>query len=272
MSPRFFVLPLVLGAAALLTAGDDRPSFHGVHEGTERSGKLPYEFMYSGAMPLSESEDGRSLLEGCFAAYGGREHLARLESFRLVHDLESEMYASGRIERTIATGRRYRIERENDVRTLDGGHAWSQRKEAVVELGEQRYRSELFSYLTMRLPMSLEAEGFDEPRFATRGGDPLGYLFFEKPDTLMIVVGIDPETFLIHTSEGIIRSGDGIVVYINRFAEHEEFDGYVFPTQMTNVSLGMEVGQSKLISVDVNCETRNSEFDLGGAGVLREGR
>lgn len=272
MLPRIIVLPLIVGMVALLSAGKDRPSFHGVHEGEEQSSKLPYEFMYAEATPLSASDEGQALLEGCFAAYGGRGHLAALNSVCLTHDIVSAMFGEGQSQRTITGDRQYRIERSGEVRTLDGSNAWHQGKKGTAELKEDRYRGELFSYLTMRLPQITEIENFSEPRYAKRGEDPLGYIFFDKPDSLLLVVGIDPETHLIRSSEGIIRSGERTTVYINHFDEHEEFDGYVFPTLLTNISMGIEVAKSRLVNVDVNCGTTAADFDLDGAGARSEGR
>lgn len=204
-------------------------------------------------------------------AYGGRDHLAKLECFRLIHEFQSSFFEDGPIERTVADGRKYRIEGGGEVRTLDGNKAWLQRDGDAVEQGEGRYRSELFSYLTLRLPGILESESFAEPRYATRGDDPLGYLYFDKPDTLLMVVGIDPETHLIRSSEGMIRQGDGSFVYINFFEGHQQFDGYLFPTSLRSVSLGMEVGQAELRSVEVNCSSVATEFELRRARADREG-
>jgi len=265
------VLSLAIGAVVLLAAGGERPKFHNVHEGTEASSKLPYEFMYSNAVPLERSSEGRALLEGCIEAYGGREHLARLECFRMVHDFESSVFESGPVERTVAGDRQYRIAGAGEVRTLDGAKAWLERAGEAVEQPELRYRSELFSYLTLRLPGIVDLESFDEPRYATRANDPLGYLYFDKPDTLLMVVGIDPQTHLIRSSEGVIRQGDGNVVFVSLFEGHKEFDGYVFPTSFTSVSLGMEVGKSELRSVDVNCSADEFRFGSGGGGTDREG-
>jgi hypothetical protein len=273
MSSKLWVLPVIVAAAALISGSGDRPRFHGVHEGSEAGSKLPYELMYSGAAPLSESEAGRALLEGCLAAYGGRDHLTALESFRFVHERKSDVYANGPVRRVTDTGRRYRVDGSGgEVRTLAGNQAWLQRGEKVEELPEGGYRGLLFSYLTMRLPGSLESERFDEPRYARRAQDPLGYLFFDKADTLMLVVGIDPETHLIHSSEGVVRHGDRHTVYINRFSDHQEFDGYIFPRHLELISLGMEVGQSELVSVEINTEVEDREFDLGHGARLREGR
>jgi hypothetical protein len=57
MLPRTIALPLIVGMVALLSAGKERPSFHGVHEGEEQSSKLPYEFMYA-ARPSGSAELG----------------------------------------------------------------------------------------------------------------------------------------------------------------------------------------------------------------------
>ena len=272
MLPRTIALPLIVGMATFLSAGTGKPSFHGVHEGGEQTSKLPYEFMYAEATPLSASDEGQALLEGCFAAYGGRDHLAALNSVRLTHDLVSGMFGDGQTKRTVSGDRRYRIEGSDEVRTLDGSIAWYQSQKGTARLGEVRYCSELFSYLTLRLPQIIELESFSEPRYATRGGDPLAYIFLEKPDSLLLVVGIDPESHLVRSSEGIIRNGEGTTVYINYFDEHQEFDGYIFPTSVTNVSMGIEVAKSTLVKVEVNCGTTAADFDLDGSGAMREGR
>ena len=272
MLPRTLALPLIAGMAALLSAGTGEPSFHGVHEDGEASSKLPYEFMYAEATPLSESDDAQALLEGCFAAYGGRDHLAALNSVCLTHEISSAMSGDGQAERMVSDGRHYRIERSGEVRTLNGSTAWYRSEKGTAELVGTRYRGELFSYLTMRLPQIIEIESFSEPRYATRSGDPLGYIFFDKSDTLLLVLGIDPETHLIRSSEGVIRNGESTTVYINRFDGHKDFDGYIFPTQLTNISMGIEVAKSDLVKVELNCGADAADFDLDGSGTKREGR
>jgi hypothetical protein len=272
MFSRIWTLSLIAGLAALLTGADGEKTFHGVHEGKVAGTKLDYPELYAQAVPLSRSDEGRALLESCLEAYGGREHLARLNSVCIVHDMESAMYGSGRVERTLARGRLYRIERSGEIRTLSGDQTWYQAKGGQAQLGEQRYLSELFSYLTLRLPGVVEEESFAEPRYGRREGDELEYLFFDKPDSLMLVVGIDPETHFIRSSEGVIQNETGFVVYINRFADHQNVDGYVFPASLVNASMGLEVAQSTLVSVEVDCKPRSAMFQLDGVKLDREGR
>jgi hypothetical protein len=270
MMARVSIILAVLGIASLLSAGDGKKSFHGVHGGSESTPKLDYEELYEAAVPLSNSEEGRAELERCLQAYGGRDHLAGLTSVCLTYDMQSDIFQSGPVERVVASGRRYRIEIPGQVRALDGQRAWFEIDSKPGEIEGRRYNGELFSYLTMRLPGIIEAENFEEPRFARRDGDDLGYLFFDKPDSLMLVVGVDPQTGFIRSSEGVVRSAGGYVVYINRFEDHATFDGYVFPRKFVNISMGLEVATSSLTGVEVGCEAGADVFDLESPQRARE--
>jgi hypothetical protein len=82
----------------------------------------------------------------------------------------------------------------------------------------------------------------------------------EKKDSLMIVLGVDPNDSLIKSSEGVIRQEDQSFVFINRFSEHRDVEGFPFAYQLVNISMGLEVGLSNLESVELGPDFGADEF------------
>ena len=75
-----------------------------------------------------------------------------------------------------------------------------------------------------------------------------------------MVVGVDPSDHRIKVSEGVVWQEDKKFTFVNRFDDYREHEGYWFPHQLTNVSLGLEVGRSTLQRVEVNPELEDDTF------------
>jgi hypothetical protein len=235
-------------AVALAGAAGAQDKFH--H--TESSPKVDYAGLLADATPLQESAIGQGVVEKCMQAYGGAEKLAALKDFELVYRSTSR-FTQGDYEvvKSFQRGRRYKIERLAEKRILNGDKCWVQNDKD--EVGDQgRYRNELYSYLTLALPLAIQTEPFDEVRYGTRKDDPLAYIYLDKQDSLLTVLGIDRESGLIETIEGIVKYGEDQFVFINRFDNYQQHDGYLFPGEVIKKSLGLEVSRSKLTGVKVN--------------------
>jgi hypothetical protein len=123
-----------------------------------------------------------------------------------------------------------------------------------------RYCAILFGYLTLTMPLALDTEPFSEIRVGQREADSLDYLYCKKNDSLMIVVGIDPSNSMIRSSEGVIITGTTRQVFINLFNDYREIGGYLWPHQLTNISQGLKIGDSELITVEVNPDLTDEQF------------
>lgn len=235
--------------------------FHGMHG----MAKLNYDSLFAEAIPVSETAEGQALIENCLDRYHGLEKLRGLNSFEITYKMLQFMDKDSMdITKKFETGRKYKILRRSPVsyeeRMLDGQHAWFQNEDTVIFLDSGRYKAELFSYLTLSMPLGMKTERFDDIRYGHRSNDSLDYIYMTKNDTLMIIVGIDPDDYLIKSSEGIIRQGPDNFVFINYFADHREFDGHLFPGTLKNVSMGLEVAHSTVINVEINPEFDDSDF------------
>ena len=159
--------------------------------------------------------------------------------------------ASYKVVKSFQRGRRYKIERLDEKRILNGEKCWVQNKEG--EVGDQgRYRNELYSYLSQAMPLAIQTENFDDIRYGSRSDDPLAYVYLEKQDSLMTVLGIDRDSGLIRSIEGIVRYGENTFVFVNLLDAYQSHDEYMFPGEVTTISLGLEVSRSKLTGVKVN--------------------
>ncbi|UCC78653.1 MAG: hypothetical protein JSW64_10255 [Candidatus Zixiibacteriota bacterium] len=266
---------LIISVTVLLASGYDNVSGsddpHGAkgfdkYHHTKGVPKLNYDSLFMEAVPINESAEGQTIIRKCIESYGGGEKLESLRNFRLTYRMKP--YLSGdtiEVTKSFAADRKYKIVRDPhgryEERILNGARAWFQSLDTLMVIDSGRYKAELFSYLTLSLPLSLENERFDEVRYGTRSGDSLSYIYMVKQDTLMIIAGIDPEDGYIKSSEGIIWQGRGHFIFINYFSDFRNFDGYIFPGYLGNVSMGLEVARSRLEAVVVNEKIGEDEFN-----------
>ena len=243
----------------LLASSPAWAQYHGAEHGRDMSAypKLDYDSLYDAATPLAESAEGRKLVEGCLAAYGGSDHLKALSSFRTKWLICTPLNkVSVHVTRPVGVDRRHRIEvdqpEREEVRILHGREAWTYVGDAAVSLDGMRYKAELFSNLVLNLPLSLKSEPYSDRRIGHRDGDSLAYLYLDKADSLLLVVGIDPRSHLIMRAEGIIKHEKNRMVFVNLFSDHRKVDGYLMPHALTNISMGMNVGESVMEDAQIN--------------------
>ena len=256
----------ILAFVAGLCLGSNIPAggFDQFH-GAQPIPKLNYDSLMMAATPLDQSADGQALLDHCIETYGGMEKLQQLKGFRLVYRMKAFLKRDSLgIVKSFQRDRQYRIDRQtsvkDEVRILNHEKAWYQSRDTVLALDGGRYNAELFSYMTLAMPLAAKTERFDDIRYGQRPDDSLAYIYMEKNDTLMIVLGIDPRDHRIKSSEGLIRQGEASFVFINRFSDFRERNGYWFAHQMTNISMGLEVARSVLTRVEINPQFKESDF------------
>jgi hypothetical protein len=260
---------LIMGSTCLIASlvpsaevqaqSDSTSKFH--HQKT--SPKVDYQALLEGATPLSESSDGRQLLDSCFEAYGGVEKLKTLESFQLTYPLgpggETEQDA-GKIMKFFGPHRRYKVIEGDKERIINGDRCWVQDADQTWEMDDFRYRAELYSYLVLGMPLVAETESFDEVRFSEGKEEDLGLFYFVKTDSLMIILGVDKEDHLIKSTTGVLPAGEKTLVFVNKFDNFRTVDGFLFPHKLTNYSLGMKMGELDLEKMSVNPEFSESVF------------
>ncbi len=248
------VLALTGLAAMLLLpfyaqAQSESSSFHGSHSGP----KVDHEALFESAAPLADSQQGRQLLADCLEAYGGQEKLQNLKGFRLHYSMTPMMSTeSFPVIKSFQTGRGYRYVKGDEERILNGTKCWYTKGDQVADMDGGRYRAELFSYLTLAMPLASETEHFDNVRFGKRDDDPLSYLYFDKADSVLVILGINAETNRIMTTAGVIRQDDQRFTFINEFDDYRQVEGFWFPHSMINISMGLKVAESVLDKVEVN--------------------
>ncbi len=233
----------------LAQAQQDGQSFHSSHSGP----KIDYEALNDSAGPLADSQEGQQVLANCLEAYGGVDKLTELNGFRLHYSMTPMMSKeSVPVEKTFQRGRKYRMVNGDQKRILNGQKCWYTKGDQVADMDGGRYRSELFSYLTLAMPLAAETERFDEIKFGKRDDDPLSYLYFDKADSLLVILGIDTESHLIKTTTGLIRQDDKHFVFIHELDDYRQVEGFWFPHRLGNISMGLRVGESVLDKVEVN--------------------
>ena len=253
-----------VAAAGLVFGQAQQDNFH--H--TAKTPKVDYDGLFAAAEPLDESASGREVLAACLAAYSEDEKLSNLQGFRLEYgSVEDPEDRTTWVAKSLERGRRYRVTAGGKDRILNGRKCWYQDPGQLMDMDGGRYRAELFSYLTLAMPLAAETENFTGIRYGKRADDPLDYLYFDKADSLMIILGLDAADHRIRTSTGIIRQDPGQYVFINEFSDYRLVEGFWFPHHLVNISMGLKVADSVLRKVLVNPGFTPDEFlPAGGDG------
>lgn len=263
MKWKLILISLLTGFVFVCTVS----AFENFHHGIKAE-KLNYDSLYNVAVPLDQSPEGIKLLKNCIGHYGGREKLENINSLKLEYHMKPRFgNDSLLIFKYWMPDRKYKITRTNkntaESRILKGISAWFQNTDTTIELDSGRYKAELFSFLTLGMPLAAENERFDGTRYGVRDNDSLAYLYFMKKDSLLMVIGIAPNTMEIVTSEGIIYQEDKNFSFKNIFGNFKSVDGYLLPHSLINISMGMEVANSVLVNATINKEISGEEFKPG---------
>ena len=251
------LLAVLIATASLMA----EQKFHGHMAGA----KLNYDSLWDAAELLAESKMGTVALNHCLMTYGGEDHLKKLNSARFTWKMSSMMAPDTiGVVKSVRFDRNYKIKREVtdglEARIISADRGWFQTPDTIIALSAGRYKSELFSYYVLGIPLAAVSGEFPEIRYGQRANEPYHYIYLMKPDSLMIVLGIDPADYLIHTVEGIVYEDTSSFVFINNFGHHKKYDDYIFPASLTNISMGLIVGTSSLQKVELNVDFEESYF------------
>lgn len=265
---RNYLILFAVAIIALLVSASGGFCYENMYHNTESSPKLNYDSLFNAATPLADSEDGREIVELCFKRYGGREKLEELESFLVSYKMKTlHSTDTSVVSKYWNAGRQYKIIRMDSKksvgRILNKEKCWYQTLDTTMEMNSGRYKAELFSYLTLSMPLAMETERFDDIRYGMRENEMLHFIYMKKNDSLMIIIGIDPHQFHIVSSEGVIFQEEQKFVFINIFSDYKDVDGYLFSHRLKNISMGLEVGNSIVTAIEVNKEYNSKEFTPG---------
>lgn len=273
----FYIKLIITGLALSMTLTTSLFAFDKIHGSHGAIKKLNYDSLFSLAVPLDESAAANEALEKCIDAYGGQKKLQALQSMQIKYRSAIVM-ARDTIEITkyYQPDRRYKIIRDNitgrEVRILNGQKSWFIGRDTVMALYSGRYKAELFSYLTLSMPLAAVTEPFSEIRYGTRDNDSLGYYYMKKNDSVLIIIGIDPEDNMIKSSEGIIYQDTTSFIFVNKLSDYRSVDGYRFPFYLVNISMGLEVARSVVTSLEINPQFSPSIFLPSGASTKESNR
>jgi len=254
--PNLLFLAVLLPGLAIAQM-DDAVKFHHADPGPQ----VDYQALLEEATPLSDSPEGQELLQACLDAYGGMEKAESLRTFKLTYP-EGQEGELGKptVEKFFSRDRRYKIQEGDKERMINGSTCWVQSATDSWEMEGFRYRAELYSYLVLAMPFAAKTEHFDEVKYSRGEVDNLGIFYFVKTDSLMITMGVDTANHTIQSTTGILTEDEKTMVYINKFDDYRLVEGFLFPHQLTNYSLGMKMGELFLEGVEINPEFPDSVF------------
>ncbi len=237
-------------------------NFHG-HKAAIK--KLNYDSLFTSATPIQKSPEGQKLIESCLAAYGGEAHLQKLKTFKIQYYMEN-IISNEKIEvdKYFTRNRQYKIIRYQqpsiECRILNGSDSWFIGRDTTLIIYSGKYKAELFSYLTLAMPLAIKTEPFSEIKYGTRSNDSLSYLYMKKNDSLMIILGVDNKNKFIKYVEGVIYQDTTTFVFVNKLDNFRKVDGYFFPYTLINISMGLEVAKSVVTDIIINPIFKENEF------------
>ena len=237
-------------------------NFHGHKAAIE---KLNYDSLFTSATPIKNSPAGQKLIERCILAYGGEIHLQQLKSFKIQYYMEN-ILSDDKIEvdKFFTRDRQYKIIRYQqpsfECRILNGTESWFIGRDTTLIIYSGKYKAELFSYLTLSMPLGIKTEPFSEIKYGTRSNDSLSYLYMKKNDSLMIILGIDNKDNFIKYVEGVIYQDTTSFVFVNKLGNYRKVNGYFFPYTLVNISMGLEVAKSVVTDIEINPIFNENEF------------
>jgi hypothetical protein len=160
----------------LLASSTVQAQFHG--HGQSAYPKVNYDSLFEAATPLADAPEAVQLIQNCLEACGGTEHLSGLKAFTAEWLMDSPLYEGiVPIVRSYGPDRRHRIEVQRpgakEIRILHGQAAWMSSHDTVIVIDQMRYKAELFTYLALGLPLSIETEPFAQRRWGRRADDSL---------------------------------------------------------------------------------------------------
>ena len=231
--------------------------------------KLNYDSLWNEAMNFDDSPEGNNVLNNCLKNYGGLEHLKTLKNLEIEYNLQSLLNdkSNYNVEQFFNNELKYKkISHTNDTLTsttvLNGNIASTTNNEDYYPVDNGAFKYELFNYLLMSMPASINTETFPEIKYGTRPDDSLNYIYLKKEDTLMVVLGIDLSDNFIKKIEGIIIHDDSRMVFINYFSDFKEYQGFILPSKKIHVSMGLRMSEYTIISVKINHEFDENTFKV----------
>jgi len=229
--------------------------------------KLNYDSLWNNAVALENSPEGRQLVENCLKSYGGREHLGKINSLKLEYISNLSLIKKVQmITKYFQIGQKYKtVITENGLsvieRIITDGSGWITTPDGTKKIEDVHYKRDLTAYLALTMPLGIESESFSARRYGKRENDSLEYIYLKKDGVAYTILGIDPDDFMIKNIEGVVIQENSRLVYIDRYSDFRDFDGYIFPYRKKYISMGLEVSNSALNSVEVNRSLKKDTFN-----------
>lgn len=236
-----------------------------IHSFHQNSVKKNYDSLYVNATLIKDSPRGNELIDKCLEAYGGVEHLQKLTSVKLTYETKAMFLgATIKTEKYFENDGKYKFIRYKqdfqETRIFIFPDAWMINRDTLTELSPIRFKAEYYSYLSLMLPLDLKFGSYNEIKYDPAPGDSLEYIYLHKQDTVLMLVGIDPNDFYIKSVEGMIINDNETNIFLNKYSDYYSFEGYQLPLNMDSYSLGLHVAESKLVKVKINPAFDNNEF------------
>jgi hypothetical protein len=229
--------------------------------------KMNYDSLWNNAIAIENSTDGQRLIENCIQSYGGREHLGKINTLKL--EYLSNLSLSKKIQmvtKYFQIGQKHKIVITEDgipvmVRIINNNAGWITTPEGTKTIEDVHYKRDLIAYLSLTMPLGMETESFSGKRYGKRDNDSLEYIYLKNDDMFIMILGIDPNDFMIKNIEGVVIQEDSRLVYIERYSDFRDTDGFILPYRKKYISMGLEVSNSILNSFEVNPSFNDNIFN-----------
>jgi hypothetical protein len=217
------------------------------------------------AGPAHATRELDALLDRVLAAYGGKEALARVRSYRMEGTVTSTMRGTGPFVRLFARPDRLRVNLDYpghpETRILDGSVGW--RSDGKGGMGKSE-GGLLFSMVLQAaradLPWLLdEKRAFAKLLAPIDGGKTRGIELPVGPG-LTLTAYVDTVTGRIVRSSGILDVPGMKTNFAADYSDFRSVDGVLFPFQELNAAAGQTTGGATVTKITLNPPLAGGEF------------
>jgi hypothetical protein len=214
-----------------------------------------------------ETPAAGELIDRVVDAYGGRDRLAAVQSYRI----EGSVRAIGRdgdsrMIRVFARPSKLRVELHYpdspEIRVLDGEHGWRMRGSEMAPVQGFMHAAMLLQAARANLPWILDVHR-DIVRVVgpvRREGGVLWGLEMALGSSMLFRVYFDPDSHRIVETLGLLRSEEMQTHFETRFADFRTVDGVLFPFVEENYASGVHTASTVIERVTINPELSPEAF------------
>jgi zinc protease len=222
---------------------------------------------------LAEEKSGdaqrvQTLISKMIHAYGGKEAVESLHSFRAEGKIEALMRDEhGSYDLYFKGDRKLRVEtrygKSSEVRILNGDKAYRSLDNVIEEAVGPRYYATLYQYKHLNVLHDL-LKGSYQISYGGKNsvaGRSAEVLRLRDAEGTIMDIYIDEQNFLILKVTGIFTGDNKKIELSSEFSDFRKVGALLFPFQITNYAAGMKIARTVIDKYSVNPDISDTLFE-----------